>query len=333
MSPHTPTGQTVPASAATSAASSLHPCIATTAVLLAGHPSSVRGPSVSTALGIPTAALPIDGHASLAALWIDALVAGGFRGEIVIAVANEAAASFHRHLESDAHPSATVRVRVDTAQHRGAAGLIGDIARERPATPAETADRGMIVIEASTTPPEGLAEFASRATADCDAIVGASLDGTPNGVYWLSAEAIGLIPGIGYFDLKEQLLPAIVASGRRIHAWICADENHRVDELASYLGAVARLHDLERGAHPTATVEPGAEVRGSSVLCRGAVVEHGALVVDSVLLPGARVCADAVVARSVIPPGTHVPRGYLVVDEVFGALGSNARLATEGSAS
>ncbi|MFM1805468.1 MAG: hypothetical protein RL136_2347 [Planctomycetota bacterium] len=333
MSPDTPTGQTVSASTGTSASSSVHPCIATTAVLLAGRPSSVRGPSVSTALGIPTAALPINGHASLAALWIDALVAGGFRGEIVIAVANEEAASFHRHLESDADVSATVRVRVDTAQHRGAAGLVGDIARERPSPSGEAPDRGVIVIEASNTPPAGLAEFASRATADGDAIVGASVDGAPNGVYWLSSEAVGLIPGIGYFDLKEQLLPAIVASGRRIHAWICADEHHRVDELASYLEAVARLYDPQRTAHPTAAVEPGAEVRGNSVLCRGAVVEQGALVVDSVLLPGARVCADAVVARSVIPPGTHVPRGYLVVDEVFGALGSNARLATEGSAS
>jgi hypothetical protein len=44
------------------------------------------------------------------------------------------------------------------------------------------------------------------------------------------------------------------------------------------------------------------------------------------------VCADAVVARSIVPPGSHVPRGYLVVDEVFGALGSVARSGTEGGA-
>jgi hypothetical protein len=50
-------------------------------------------------------------------------------------------------------------------------------------------------------------------------------------------------------------------------------------------------------------------------------------------MPGARVCADAVVARSIVPPGSHVPRGYLVVDEVFGALGSATKYATEGGAS
>jgi carbonic anhydrase/acetyltransferase-like protein (isoleucine patch superfamily) len=56
-------------------------------------------------------------------------------------------------------------------------------------------------------------------------------------------------------------------------------------------------------------------------------------VVDSVVLPGARVCADAVVARSVVPPGSHVPCGYLVVDEIFGELGSAAKSGTEGGAS
>jgi ADP-glucose pyrophosphorylase len=84
---------------------------------------------------------------------------------------------------------------------------------------------------------------------------------------------------------------------------------------------------------PDAIIETGATVRGSSIVCRGAAVERGALVVDSVVMPGARVCADAVVARSIVPPGSHVPRGYLVVDEVFGALGSATKYATEGGAS
>ena len=40
-----------------------------------------------------------------------------------------------------------------------------------------------------------------------------------------------------------------------------------------------------------------------------------------------------VVARSIVPPGSHVPCGYLVVDEIFGALGSASKSGTEGGAS
>lgn len=324
------------------------PCVAQLAVLLAGQSSSTRAPRISTSLGIPTAALPITAERSLAECWIRRLALAGFRGTVVIAAATAEEARYYRQIRPPELPAPVpaavegpstepiaIEVRVDTSSHRGPAGTLGDIAQERIAAGARNAvDGGMLVIEASNPPNADLPKFLAAIDPTQGALVGAAVDGSPCGVLWLSDAAIALVPRIGFYDLKEQMVPAIVASGRKVHAWMGSHESCRVSDRVSFLRAVALMQAAGAAAlAPDAIIETGATVRGSSIVCRGAAVERGALVVDSVVMPGARVCADAVVARSIVPPGSHVPRGYLVVDEVFGALGSATKYATEGGAS
>lgn len=314
-------------------------CPASLAILLAGQSQTTRHAQLSTSLGLPTAALPINGERNLVECWIRRMVDAGFRGTMVLALASEAERAFYANIRLPEQFDAglvRIEVRVDTAGHRGAGGTIGDVWRDACTAGADEATQagGVIVIEASTPPNFELCKFLAAIDPTQGALIGAALDLTPSGVAWVSRESIALVPAIGFFDVKEQLVPAIVASGRAVHACIGAEESCRIVDRETYLHAVALMRAA--GAEPfaaDAVIEDGARVRGDSIVCRGAVVERGALVVDAVVLPGARVCADAVVARSVVPPGSHVPRGYLVVDEVFGALGSAARSGTEGGAS
>ena len=332
--------------AAPQAASQAASCAATLAILLAGQSQTTRHAQLSTSLGLPTAALPINGERNLVECLIRRMVDAGFRGTMVLALASEAERAFYANIVLPAQVDAglvRLEVRVDTAGHRGAGGTVGDVwadvRREACARDATVALEsvhagGVIVIEASTPPNFELARFLAAIDPAHGALIGAALDLTPAGVVWVSREAVALVPAIGFFDLKEQLVPAIVASGRSVHACVGSEESCRIVDRETYLHAVAlmRAAGAEQFA-ADAVIEPGARVRGDSIVCRGAVVERGALVVDAAVLPGARVCADAVVARSIVPPGSHVPRGYLVVDEVFGALGSAAKSGTEGGAS
>jgi len=309
------------------------PCAATLAVLLAGQSSSTRPSRLTRSLGLPTAALPVNAERNLAECWVRRLADAGFRGTVALAVAHEHDRAYYGQITVP--HSIKLEVRVDSSGHRGAGGTLGDAWRERmPSMDEGAAKGGALVIEVTNSPNFDFGRLFAAIDLRLGAVIGAAADATPAGISWFSTEALALIPAIGFFDLKEQFIPAIVATGRRVEAVVGGEEACRIADIASYLRAIALLR-AGGGASiaADATVEDGAIVRGNSIVCRGAVVERGALVVDTAVLPGARVCADAVVARSVVPPGSHVPRGYLVVDEVFGALGSSSRLGTEGSAS
>ena len=308
-------------------------CVATVAIVLAGQSSSTRPSALSRSLGLPTAALPISAERNLAECWVRRLVDAGFRGTVVLAVAQESDRSFYAQISVP--DTVRLEVRVDSSGHRGAGGTLGDSWRERaPSMDASARLGGALVVEASSSPNFDFARLFASIGRGLGAVVGAAADGTPAGISWFSEEALALIPAVGFFDLKEQFVPAIVAAGRRVEATMGTAESCRIADLESYLRTIAILQaEGTLAVAPDAVIEPGAVVGAGSIVCRGAVVERGALVVGTAVLPGARVCADAVVARSIVPPGSLVPRGYLVVDEVFGALGSSSRLGTEGSAS
>lgn len=317
-------------------------------VLLAGHRAMRPGVSVAHELGIPVAALPIDAERSLAEAWDDALESAAITTRRLLALTH---ASERRYFERSrvapsggdamvreaALPSVSDRLvlAVDRAEHRGAAGTVADLA-DAEIEAGRSCDAGALVLEASAWPGFDLRGFVGAVQAfraECDAatplaVVGAAPaddvagDGAdelrPAGVFYLSSAALRLVPRVGYFDLKEQLLAAILGAGGRVRSWIGARRFSRVVGRESYLEAI-RLR-LETGARSRAgdvVLEPGAELRGSTVACRAVAVGARALVVDSALLPGARIGAGAIVARSVVPPGAFVPDGAFVVDQVF----------------
>lgn len=308
-------------------------CAASVAVMLAGNAPANRGARLARSLGLPVAALPVNGERNLIECWIRRIAAAGFTGTVVLALSSEDEQGYYGQIVLP--PSVELVIRRDTSPHRGAGGTLGDAWRECAASiDASRLEAGALVIEASNLPNFDFASFFRSMSQPADALIGAATDASPAGIMWLSQPSLGRIPEIGFLDLKEQLVSRIVDGGGRVLACIGATESCRICDRESYLRAIALLHASgARGQADGAVVEDGAIIRGASVICRGAVVERGALVVDAAVLPGARVCADAVVARSIVPPGSQVPCGYFVVDEIFGELGLATKAGTEGGAS
>lgn len=316
-------------------------------VVLAGQRSMRPGLSVAQDVGIPLAALPIDGECSLAEAWSRAITASGMAGPRQLAISDR---GDERYFVRSGQPSgqdrdggALVPV-VDRAEHRGAAGTVGDLwsrARESETLAAGrtgqsavgAAAGGVLVIECSSAPCFDLSGFRAFVEAQLTvadrppwAVVGAapSVAGggerSPAGVFYLTERALRLIPHIGYFDLKEQLLAAITGAGGSVACWTGAPRFARIVGRASYLDAIRLRLDLGGVARAEdASLESGAMTRGASIVCRGAQVRERALVEDSAILPGAIVGKRAIVARSVVPPGAVVPDGALVVDQTFAA--------------
>ena len=67
--------------------------------------------------------------------------------------------------------------------------------------------------------------------------------------------------------------------------------------------------------HPEAAVEDGADIRGWACLAKGATVESGAIVENSVIWPGARVCAGVRVGNSILTDGSLADRD--IADQVL----------------
>ncbi|MFM7260275.1 MAG: hypothetical protein ACKO3W_06685, partial [bacterium] len=163
---------------------------------------------------------------------------------------------------------------------------------------------------------------------DADATVLATDDDIPCGVMHLSARAIRRIPEIGYFDLKEQLLPAIAAAGGGVPVIRSKRPPFRIGDRRSYLALVNWRRSMGVAMiSDAASIDPSAFIEGGTLVGRGAAILGRAIVSDSVVMPGAIVGPGAVVARSVVPPGARVGAGARVIDEVFASLGAGGREA------
>jgi NDP-sugar pyrophosphorylase family protein len=117
------------------------------------------------------------------------------------------------------------------------------------------------------------------------------------------------VPEVGFFDIKEQLLPRLHALGEASRATRITRRVRRIRDRAGYLDAV-RSWALARPPTPEpATPRRAGSAHGACVISQGAAVGAGAVLHDSVLLAGAHVGARAIVSRSVIGRGGRVAAG------------------------
>lgn len=152
--------------------------------------------------------------------------------------------------------------------------------------------------------------------------VGVGRDNRWSGVYRLHTELLESVTRLGYVDLKEQLIPQLLAKGHRIEAAEFGDTAVQLNDRRNYLRAL-RIWRSRQGLGPEQT----AAISGFSVVCPGTIIEDGAHIADSAVLPGAVVGAGAVIARSVIGPMIRVPAGAVIVD----ALLADASVVSEAS--
>ena len=131
------------------------------------------------------------------------------------------------------------------------------------------------------------------------------------GTYVLEPSILDRIPDGRPVSIEREVFPAM-ATERRLHA--VRSDAYWIDTGTpeAYIRAQVDLVDGTRGdlpaVHPSAQVDPGADVERSVVMA-GATVGPGARLCDAVVMDGATIGADATVDHSIVGPGAHVGSG------------------------
>ena len=194
----------------------------------------------------------------------------------------------------------TVRIELEPTPLRGPAGLLRDVCLRYPNA------SHVLVVEAARAFAGSLGRLIERHLASgADATVAANADGSPAGVYIIRCAALGVVPAIGFMDLKEQWLGRAQSAGFTMRIEKMRETmSHQLRDRRQFLAAAAALRD-------------GASSR--SIICRGAQVLPGAIVRESVVMAGAVVESGATVSRSLICPDTRVQAGRDLADSVITA--------------
>jgi len=294
-------------------------------IMLAG---ALRTPALRRQTGLPALCLPLATDVTLLTRWFDAFSSINVERDVHCVVRTEDDARLvRRHAESLARGRCEpVRVMTEPASWRGTAGIVEDVA-------SNVADDGVIiVVEANTLAPDSLLPLVDSLDPHAQGVVGVCGE-EPNGIYAFRRSVFRRVPVIGYFDLKEQLLPALHENGDRVRPAPFEFPVRRVRDRAGYLDAVRAVVESGRpGVSPLARIEPGARIAGACLIDPGAAVEAGAIVHDSVVLRGARIGADAVVSECVVSPNARVESGARIVRDVVAAEAIPLRAGASGAA-
>jgi len=273
--------------------------------------------------------LPITAQYTMLQRWIEAArsLAGHSAPDGVVPVRIIAAA----HLPAPtvpAAPASGVTLHRDPRAWRGPGGALRDAARAYPSRAS------LLVVEASRCLAASLAPMVrAHEQSGADVTVAVNADRSPAGIWLIRAGALATIPDLGYVDLKEQWLPALRARGGDVRIHILPGPGalpvRRLDQLLAAARAVQPL--AVDGAAAAADVRGLVRTRaaqGLRVICPGALLGPGAVVIDSIVMTGAFVPADATVIRSLICPGARIQAGTDIADAVVTA---PARLSDQGS--
>ena len=131
------------------------------------------------------------------------------------------------------------------------------------------------------------------------------------GTYVLEPSILDRIPDGRPVSIEREVFPAM-ATERRLHA--VRSDAYWIDTGTpeAYIRAQVDLVDGTRGdlraVHPSAQVDPGADVERSVVMA-GVTVGPGARLCDAVVMDGATIGADATVDHSIVGPGAQVGSG------------------------
>ena len=181
---------------------------------------------------------------------------------------------------------------------------------------------GMLVaVEAACLPPSSLTPLLASIATGSEGVVGIGSHFDPAGVYGFRRSALKHVPAVGYFDLKEQLLPEMYTRNASVHAVRVTENVIRLRDREGYLQAISWLVGSEdngesRHCSSVTTIAPSVRFVGTCLIDANAKLEDGAIVRDSVVLDGAVVGIGAVVNRSVIGSGAVIAAGHVVTNAV-----------------
>ena len=201
-----------------------------------------------------------------------------------------------------------VNVIVEPAGHRGPAGVLRDIA-------LGLVHDFYVVGEVTSLPPNSIdAILVELGTNSTVMTIGMSDNRRPIGVYGFTRHSLEAIPDLGFFDVKEQLIPALIDRGGTVLSRIMMPKQLRVTTLPEWLEAIQALH--EHGAAKVGVPEH-VRVEGASLIEDGVTLHPGVSILSSVVMSGAVIESGAVIARSVIGPGVRVRKGFRIIDGIL----------------
>lgn len=288
-----------------------------TAVILAG---SLRPSPLRRAIDRHVLTLPLGSGVTLLDAWHRAFDDLGRVEEARIVVNSDADAAALRkggdHAATD--PSRAIEVVVEPASWRGSGGLLRDALGELEP------DRLLLVVEAACLPPPSLAPLRRALAADLDGLVAATDEDEPTGTYLFRAPVVSKVPDVGYFDMKEQLFPALTRDGLAVGVARFGEPPVRIRDRRSYLDAIAqhagRMADA--AGDPPFEPSPGPSISescqffGRCVVEPGAAIGENAILHDAVVLEGASVGEGCIISRSIVGGGARLSPGTRIIDEI-----------------
>jgi hypothetical protein len=280
-------------------------------VLLGG---AVRSGGLAASIGRPLFDLPQEGDCSILDAWrreaaqLAAHLGTQFLNvRVMIDVATPDPQSQPAQ-RADLSPAAIER---DPSNYRGTGGVLHDLA-------ADYSDNDLLLVanaaQVLLEPLTGLACDLAAAAADVSII--SHEDGTASGMLLVRCGALRDLPATGFIDMKEQALPAIAASHRVAVVRRAIASAMPVRTLASYIDALVCHHDRLAGKPAAASAFAENWETSFALIEKGADVDPGARLHDSVVLGGGRVEAGAVLVHSVVCPGGVLRRGRMVIDDL-----------------
>ena len=287
------------------------------AVILAGglRPSTLRAQ-----LGISTLCLPVTADEKLLDAWLRSLARTGVCEFVRIVVTDDAdAEQISDQLEeagTGRQEQVVVEVVTEPVAWRGTAGIVRDVSEDLPD------EQVVLVAEGACLPPASLDCLLDALEPDTVATVGIGRGEEPAGAYAFRREALEQVPKVGFFDIKEQLLPALYDHNQGAESVVVTDSVLRIRDRASYLQAVFSAsggRPPESGAihcSASASVSSSALLTGVCVIGAGVIVDDKAVVHNSVVLDDAVIGGGAIISRSIIGTNVEIVAGTLQIDTV-----------------
>ncbi len=271
--------------------------------------SSTSPTMIQRRLRIPNVAIPVAVGTDLLGAWCKL-----FRG--VFADVRKPIALFRNYEEVPdwaAVSNPVVQVQIDSSEHRGTAGVLSDFSGM--VSEGLDEESWFVVVEANSCPRADLISVRDKIeTLGSGLIIGVDDQDSPTGLFAISRSVLDLVPRIGYFDLKEQLVPRAVE-----HKFPVVDvpqqRTFKIDSLVNWRKAIASLaQDIRDPAVQSGCEE--SELIGDCLIDVGAKI-RGATIINSIIMRGAIVEPGAIVARSVVAAHAVIPSGMSVVDGVY----------------
>ncbi len=295
-----------------------------TSIILAG---GIRRPQLSAQLGMPVLCLPVSRADTVLSAWLRSLSAAGDCQSVRIVVSDENdARQIRQHLDElsvSQTERADVQVILEPAKWRGTGGTLQDVVAD--------VDEGelLLMVEGSCLPPVSLDLLFEPLASKGICTVGIGDHSEPAGAYAFKREVLSLFPSVGYFDVKEQLLPKLYDHGRGARAVKVTDHVVRLRGRVGYLEAVSRVAGQGQMVgdgcdRDWSRVSSSAMVSATSLIGADVVIEDGAVIHDSVVMTGSVVRSGAIVRRSVVGSNAEI-RARRILTETVEPGGSGAR--------